>query len=148
MAYPLTWRTASFPFKQMVRVRPSGDDHACHGLKSLPRSSRICPANDRETLRNDGNGRSIESAGQASDSAIAAGSEIGPENTLKVETRIERRGFRTSCPTAPACKVADRYVNQGDRPIVTETPGAVLSRVQCGTTAGHMSSGSEPEAPE
>jgi hypothetical protein len=75
-------------------------------------------------------------------------SEIGPENTLKVETRIERRGFRTSCPTAPACKVADRYVNQGDRPIVTETPGAVLSRVQCGTTAGHMSSGSEPEAPE
>jgi hypothetical protein len=57
-------------------------------------------------------------------------------------------GFRTSCPTAPACKVADRYVNQEGRPIVTDTPGAVRSRVQCGTTAGHMSSGSEPEAPE
>jgi hypothetical protein len=35
-----------------------------------------------------GNCRSIESAGQASDSAIAAGSEIGLENTLKVETRV------------------------------------------------------------
>jgi hypothetical protein len=32
--------------------------------------------------------------------------------SLKVETRIERRSFRTSCPTAPACKVTDRYVNQ------------------------------------
>jgi hypothetical protein len=55
------------------------------GLKSLPRSSRICPANDRETVRSDGNGRSIESAGQVSDSPIAAGSEIGPENTLNVK---------------------------------------------------------------
>jgi hypothetical protein len=49
-------------------------------------SSRIRPANDRETSRNDGNGWSIESAGQEPDSGIAAGSEIGPENTLKVET--------------------------------------------------------------
>jgi hypothetical protein len=73
---------------------------------------------------------------------------MAPGNTLKVETRIERRGFRTSCPTASACKVADRYVNQEGRPIVTDTPSAVRSRVQCGTTAGHMSSGSEPEAPE
>jgi hypothetical protein len=87
------------PFKQMVRVRPSGDDHSGHGLKSLPRSSRICPANDRETLRNDGNGRSIKSAGQASDSAIAAGSEIGPENTLKVETRVRTPlGLRAQTP--------------------------------------------------
>jgi hypothetical protein len=53
-----------------------------------PRSSRIRPANDRETSRNDGNGWSIESAGQEPDSGIAAGSEIGPENTLKVETRV------------------------------------------------------------
>ena len=65
-----------------------------------------------------------------------------------METRIERRGFRMSSPTAPACNVADRYVNQKGRPIVTDTPGAVRSHVQCGTTAGHMSSGSEPEAPE
>ena len=35
-----------------------------------------------------GNGCSIESAGQEPDSAIAAGSEIDPENTLKVETRV------------------------------------------------------------
>jgi hypothetical protein len=52
-------------------------------------SSRIRPANDRETSRNDGKGRSVESTGQEPDSAIAAGSEIGPENTLKVETRVQ-----------------------------------------------------------
>jgi hypothetical protein len=51
-------------------------------------SSRIRPANDRETSRNVGNGWSTESAGQESDSAIGAGSESGPENTLKVETRV------------------------------------------------------------
>jgi hypothetical protein len=34
-------------------------------------------------------GWSIESAGQEPDSGIAAGSEIGPENTLKVETRVQ-----------------------------------------------------------
>jgi hypothetical protein len=50
--------------------------------------SRIRPANDRETSRNDWNGWSIESAGHKSDSAIAAGGEIGPEDTLKVETRV------------------------------------------------------------
>ena len=55
---------------------------------SRARSSRIRPANDRETSRNDGKCWSIESAGQGADSAIAAGSEIGPDNTLKVETRV------------------------------------------------------------
>jgi hypothetical protein len=54
-----------------------------------PRSSRIRPANDRETSRNDENGWSIESAGQKPDSGINAGNEIGPENTLKVETRVK-----------------------------------------------------------
>jgi len=54
-----------------------------------PRLSRIRPANDRETSRNDGNGSSIESAGQEPDLGIAAGSEIGSENTLKVETRVQ-----------------------------------------------------------
>ncbi len=44
-------------------------------------SSRIRPANDRETSRNVGNGWSTESAGQEPDSAIGAGSESGPENT-------------------------------------------------------------------
>ena len=52
------------------------------------RSSRICPANDRETSRNDGNGWSIEPAGQEPDSRIVGGSGIGPENSLKVETRV------------------------------------------------------------
>jgi len=51
-------------------------------------SSRIRPANDRETSRNDENGRSIEFAGQEPDSRIVPGSEIGPGNTLKVETRV------------------------------------------------------------
>src|SRR5207248_2944028 len=55
------------------------------------RSSRIRPANDRERSRNDRNGWSIESAGQRPDSRIATGSEIGPENTLKVETRVRIR---------------------------------------------------------
>jgi hypothetical protein len=50
--------------------------------------------------------------------------------------------------TAPACKVGERYVSQEGRPFVSDTPGAVPSRVQCGTTAGHMSSGSEPEVPQ
>ena len=63
------------------------DDHdAALASNRCPQSSRIRPANDRETSRNDGNGWSIESAGQRPDSSIAAGREIGPENTLKVET--------------------------------------------------------------
>ena len=63
------------------------------------RSSRIRPANDRETSRNGGNGWSIESAGQEPDSAIAAGSEIDHENTLKVERRVRTPlGLRTEDP--------------------------------------------------
>ncbi len=57
-------------------------------LKSFTQSSRIRPANDRDTLRSDENGWGIESPGQGPDSRIAAGSEIGLENTLKVETRV------------------------------------------------------------
>jgi predicted MFS family arabinose efflux permease len=69
---------------------------ACENMSALasnrcPRSSRICPANDRETSRNDGNGWSNESAGQGMDSGIAAGSEIGLENTLKVWSLQETR---------------------------------------------------------
>ena len=50
--------------------------------------SRIRPANDRETSRNDGNGWSTESAGQETDSGIAGCSETRLENILKVETRV------------------------------------------------------------
>jgi lysozyme family protein len=49
---------------------------------------------------------------------------------------------------SPPCKVADRYVNQEGHPIVTDTPSAVRSRVQCGTTAGHMPSGVRTRTPE
>jgi hypothetical protein len=87
-SYPLTWRTASFPSNRWSGYGHPATTTPAMASNPLPRTSRICPANDRETLRSDGNGRSIESAGQASDSAIAAGSEIGPESTLKVETRV------------------------------------------------------------
>ena len=56
----------------------------------------------------------------------------------------------TSCPTAPAppaTLMTDMSIKKAAQ-IVCDTPGAVRSRVQCGTTAGHLSSGSEPEAPE
>src|SRR4029453_17503446 len=51
------------------------------------RSSRIRPAKDWETSRNDGNGWGNEPAGREADLGIAAVSEVGLENTLKVETR-------------------------------------------------------------
>jgi hypothetical protein len=89
--YPNTWGTASSPLKQTVRARwlalACDDDDPALASNRCARSSRICPANDRETSRNDGNGWGIECAGQEPDWAISAGSEIGPENTLKVETR-------------------------------------------------------------
>jgi hypothetical protein len=50
----------------------------------VPHSSRERPRD----VKNDGNGWSIEPAGQESDLGIVAGSEIGLENTLKVETRV------------------------------------------------------------
>jgi hypothetical protein len=59
--------------------------HRNHGSNRVRLSSRIRPANDRETLRNDGNGWSIEAAGQSADLVISAGSEIGSENPLKEE---------------------------------------------------------------
>ena len=77
--------------------RHSGDGHLPHAYDGHEpgwpqhrshRSSRTRPANDRETSISDANGWSIESAGQAPDSAIAAGSEIGLGNPLKVETRV------------------------------------------------------------
>jgi hypothetical protein len=45
----------------------------------------------------------------------------------------------------PACEVAYGYVTQEVCSTVGDASGAVRSLVQCGTTAGHMSSGSEPE---
>jgi site-specific DNA-cytosine methylase len=67
---------------------PNGSmTHPPLGL-ALPDSSRIRPANDQETSRSGRRVSSIEFAGHRPDSANRAGSEIGPENTLKVETRV------------------------------------------------------------
>jgi hypothetical protein len=73
----------SVPFASATENR-NGCGYRCRRCASL--SSRIRPANDRETSRNNENGRSIESAGQEPDSRIVAGSETGPENTLKEES--------------------------------------------------------------
>ncbi len=65
------------------------------GFESMPHrahalgSSRIRPAHDRETSRNDGNGRVAKCTGQGGDSRIAAGGERGPSDTLKVETQVQ-----------------------------------------------------------
>ena len=58
------------------------------GPRIVEHSSRIRPANDRETSRNEGKRRAKNSQVQDPDSGIVAGSETGPENTLKVETRV------------------------------------------------------------
>jgi hypothetical protein len=80
------------------------------------RASRIRPATDRETSRNDENGWSIESAGQESDSDIVAGSEIGRENTLKVETRVSNPVGTDTSP-APGIRAS------------TDTPGGASRRL-------------------
>jgi hypothetical protein len=53
------------------------------------------PAFVPATSRNDGNGWSSESAGQETDLGDATGSEIGPENTHKVTSRVDTRRRRT-----------------------------------------------------
>jgi hypothetical protein len=81
---------------------------AGHGLSNaLPwhttRSSRIYPANDRETSRNDGNGWSIESAGQEPDSGIAAGSENRLRESLTFCQLLQNQG---SCANVMAGRFA------------------------------------------
>ena|SRR5215217_1420453 len=72
----------SSPSRFSLRLRPK----PAHG-PVFP----IRPANDRETSRSDGNGWSIESARQRDGFGYRRGSEIVPENTLKVETRVRIR---------------------------------------------------------
>ena len=69
----------SLAYRSIAIVVPSGPTFV---------SSRIRPASDRETSRIVVNGWSNPSAGQGPDRCIAAGSEPGLENNLKVETRI------------------------------------------------------------
>jgi hypothetical protein len=80
---PITWETSSAHSNRRSGcghlALACDDNEPASASNRCARSSRIRPANDRETSRSDGNGWSIESAGQEPDSAIAAGSEIGPE---------------------------------------------------------------------
>ncbi len=55
---------------------------------------------------------------------------------------------KTSCRNGPRLQVVCRYVTQEIRSTVNDDSVAVRPRVQCGTSAGHMSPGSEPEALE
>src|SRR4029453_3207522 len=61
------WQRGSVAPSDALTVARTRDHHGSLG----PTASRIRPANDRETSRTDGNGWSIESAGQEPDSAIA-----------------------------------------------------------------------------
>ena len=89
-----------------------------------------------------------ETAGQGSVSDIIAGQRLGPDHALKVETRVEMSASRRHGATAPPAKLFCRYVTQEMRSTVGDASVAVRPRVQCGTSAGHMSPGSEPEALE
>jgi len=55
---------------------------------------------------------------------------------------------RRHAATASAWQVVYRYVTQETRSTVNDALVAVRPRVQCGTSAGHMSPRSEPEALE
>ena len=77
-----------------------------------------------------------------------AGHRIGPDHALKVETCVEMSASRRHGATAPPAKLFCRYVTQEIRSTVGDGSVAVRPRVQCGTSAGHMSPGSEPEALE
>jgi hypothetical protein len=90
---------------------------------SAPHSSRICPANDQETSRNGRIGWSSESTGHAPDPRISAGSEMTPENTLKVETR-----FKSRCGRKPS-----------------QSPGSPLGR-QRGRTGSSLAQRQRDEA--
>jgi hypothetical protein len=80
-------------------------------------SSRIRPGNGRGTSGKRWDGWGIESADQGPDSAIAAGNEIGPENTLKVETRV-----RT--PLGLQVEGLVRGIRRKRRPMAGSNPGS------------------------
>jgi hypothetical protein len=70
---------------QLFNAELAAQDALC-ARRAVPDSSRVHPANDRETSRNDGNGRATERAAQRPDSVIVAGPGSEHENTLKEET--------------------------------------------------------------
>ncbi len=70
-----------------------------------PRSSRIRPANDPVTSRSDGNGWSIESAGQDPDSAIAQVAKVGPRHSQGGDTGSNPVGTTSKPPGQTTCEV-------------------------------------------
>jgi hypothetical protein len=88
--------------------------HKTSDRQFVPHSSR----ERRETSRNGENGSSIESAGQRPNSAIAAGCEGGPENPLKVETRV--RNPVTSGRDAP--NFEDDVIHLRSHTLVPDAP--------------------------
>jgi hypothetical protein len=108
------------------------------GGRSAGDSSRIRPANDRETSRNHGNGWSNESAGREPDSDIAAGSETGLEDTLKVETRVQiplglRNNLGKRLPDPP--RETERQHFGNDHPPSSSPILLAASRFSSGTTS-------------
>ena len=97
-----------------------------------PRSSRIRPANDREMSRNDGDGWSIESAGREPDSGIAAGSEISPENTLKVETRVQ---IPMGLPVNPKVRGTARRCTDRSAPGFLDANTPTTDHASCSSSA-------------
>jgi hypothetical protein len=102
----------------------------------------------RPTVKNRQDGLGLRIRKSRARFGYRAGREIGHENTLKVETRDEMPASRRHASTGPAEQVVCRYVTQEIRSTVKDASVAVRPRVQCGTSAGHMSPGSEPEALE
>lgn len=97
------------------------------------------------TGRHPSNGRRWRRPERCKEFVCAA---IGPGHPLKVETRVENVSFKTSWRNGPAWQVVYRYVTQEVHSSVKDASVTVRPRVQCGTSAGHMSPGSEPEALE
>ena len=65
-----------------------------------------------------------------------------------METHFQMPGLTTLCRNSPHAKVVCTYVTEEVRFNDWDASAAVRSLFQCGTTAGHMSPGSEPEALE
>ena len=90
-------------------------------LGPISRSSRIRPANDRETSRNDGNGWSNESAGQEPDSSIAAGSVDRPrEHSQGGDTGSNPVGTTSKAPGQGASPESIGWLNQDQTPDIPQ----------------------------
>ena len=114
---PITWETSSAHSNRRSGcghlALACDDNEPASASNRCARSSRIRPANDRETSRSDGNGWSIESAVRNQIRPSPQVARSAPRNTLKVETRVRTPlGLRTENP------VGRRQLNRwpGGRP--------------------------------